>query len=326
MVDIITLKHYKKENWLQQLANVITEPKKLLKILELDNNHAINKYIKQKNLFPCRVPLSFVNRMKKNTITDPLLLQVLINKKELINTPGYSKDPLKEQNNKIPNVLHKYKNRALLLLKNSCAINCRYCFRRYFPYQKNPGNKDNWKIALQYIYSHSEINEIIFSGGDPLMAKDHELAWIIKKIENIPHIKKLRIHTRFPVVIPDRITNQLCQLLGKTKLNILLVTHINHFQEVNDEVFEAMSKLKKVGVTLLNQSVLLKGINDNLDVLIKLSDCLFDLGILPYYLHLLDKVQGTAHFFVKENVAIKLIHELSLHVSGYMIPKLVKYN
>ncbi|WP_158676341.1 EF-P beta-lysylation protein EpmB [Candidatus Pantoea edessiphila] len=316
----------KKEDWLQQLANVITKPEKLLNILELDNKYKIEKLNKLRTVFPLRVPKSFVNRMKKNTIKDPLLMQVLINHKELINTRGYSQDPLNEQSSTIPGLLHKYKNRIVLLLKNSCAINCRYCFRRYFPYYKNQGNKRNWQIALNYINLHTEINEVIFSGGDPLIAKDHEIEWIIKQLETISHIKQLRIHTRFPVVIPARVTDQLCKIFKKTKFNILLVTHINHAQEINDEVFTIVYKLKKAGVTLLNQSVLLKGINDSVETLVRLNNTLFDVGILPYYLHILDKVQGTAHFSVKKENILQLINDLPLQLSGYMIPKLVNDN
>ncbi|MXP51077.1 EF-P beta-lysylation protein EpmB [Pantoea sp. SoEX] len=328
MANIITVNHYsyeKKEvEWLKQLANVITEPKKLLKILEIEDKYITKKSAKLNNIFPLRVPQSFINRMEKNKIKDPLLLQVLIQHQEFLKISGYTKDPLNEQQNKIPCLLHRYRNRIILLLKGGCAIHCRYCFRRYFPYQNNQGNKNNWKKALNYISSNNEINEIIFSGGDPLIAKDHELEWIISQLENISNLKKLRIHSRFPVVIPSRVTNKLCQILKKTRLKIILVTHINHSQEINEELFDAISKLKRIGVTLFNQSVLLKGINDDLESLMKLNNTLFDIGIFPYYLHMLDKVQGTSHFYVTKYKAIKLLKQLSSRVSGYIVPKLIE--
>ncbi len=251
-------------------------------------------------------------------------MQVLTSRQEFIDAPGYSTDPLDEQNNVVPGLLHKYKNRALLLVKGGCAVNCRYCFRRHFPYQDNQGNKRNWQAALEYIADHPELDEIIFSGGDPLMAKDHELAWLIAELEKIPHLRRLRIHSRLPVVIPARITDVLCQLLGETRLQVLLVTHINHAQEIDDALRDAMHKLKRAGVTLLNQSVLLRGVNDNAQTLATLSNALFDAGILPYYLHVLDKVQGAAHFFVSDEEARALMRNLLPLVSGYLVPKLAR--
>jgi len=224
----------------------------------------------------------------------------------------------------VPGLLHKYRNRALLLVKGGCAVNCRYCFRRHFPYQDNPGNKRSWQAALDYIAEHPELDEIIFSGGDPLMAKDHELAWLIAALEQIPHLKRLRIHSRLPVVIPARITDQLCQMLSDTRLQVIMVTHINHAQEIDEALRESMIRLKRAGVTLLNQSVLLRGINDNAQTLATLSNALFDAGILPYYLHVLDKVQGAAHFFVSDDEARQLVRSLLLQVSGYLVPKLAR--
>lgn len=206
---------------------------------------------------------------------------MLTRRQEFIDAPGYSTDPLDEQSSVVPGLLHKYKNRALLLVKGGCAVNCRYCFRRHFPYQDNQGNKRNWQAALDYIAAHPELDEIIFSGGDPLMAKDHELAWLIAALENIPHLKRLRIHSRLPVVIPARITDKLCDLLSETRLQVLLVTHINHAQEIDDDLHDAMRKLKRMGVMLLNQSVLLRGVNDNAQTLATLSNALFDAEFCP---------------------------------------------
>lgn len=245
---------------------------------------------------------------------------------EFIATPGYSTDPLEEQDDAIavPGLLHKYINRALLLVKGGCAVNCRYCFRRHFPYQDNQGNKANWRHALDYIRQQPELDEIIFSGGDPLMAKDHELAWLLDEIETIPHIKRLRIHSRLPVVIPARITEALTQRFSQSRLQILLVTHVNHANEIDSEFCDAMTRLKRANVTLLNQGVLLRGVNDNADTLANLSNALFDAGIMPYYLHVLDRVQGAAHFMVPDDEARLIMRELMTKVSGYMVPKLTR--
>ncbi|MCO6524910.1 MAG: EF-P beta-lysylation protein EpmB [Candidatus Schmidhempelia sp.] len=313
-----------KEGWILQLTNVITDPQKLLSILELDPQLLSTHANLARKQFALRVPQSFIQRMRKGDPNDPLLLQVINSEKELLQQTGFSRDPLHEQNNAIPGLLHKYKNRALFITKTNCAINCRYCFRRHFPYQQNQGNKKNWLKALDYIGSHPELDEIILSGGDPLMAKDHELTWLIKKLEDIPHIKRLRIHTRLAVVIPDRITSNFCQLLAQSRLQTIIVTHINHANEIDQHVKFAMNQLKQHGVTLLNQSVLLKNINDNAATLMNLSNRLFDSGILPYYLHVLDKVEGAAHFMVNDDVAFKIMRELETKISGYLLPKLIR--
>lgn len=326
MAHIVTQNTQSREDWLQQLADVITEPAELLEYLALSDSPEWQKGHDARRLFALRVPYAFARRMKKGDPNDPLLLQVMTSASEFIATPGYSTDPLEEQDDAIavPGLLHKYINRALLLVKGGCAVNCRYCFRRHFPYQENQGNKANWRHALDYIRQQPELDEIIFSGGDPLMAKDHELAWLLDEIENIPHIKRLRIHSRLPVVIPARITEALTQRFSQSRLQILLVTHINHANEIDPELCDAMTRLKRANVTLLNQGVLLRGVNDNADTLAKLSNALFDAGIMPYYLHVLDRVQGAAHFMVPDDEARLIMRELMTKVSGYMVPKLTR--
>jgi len=324
MAHIVTLKTPSREDWLQQLADVVTEPDELLQLLGLEQHAELAAGSDARRLFALRVPRAFIARMTPGDAQDPLLLQVLTQRQEFIQAPGYSTDPLDEQSSVVPGLLHKYRNRALLLVKGGCAVNCRYCFRRHFPYQDNQGNKRNWQTAIDYIAAHPELDEIIFSGGDPLMAKDHELAWLIDALAQIPHLKRLRIHSRLPVVIPARITDALCQMLAATRLQVLMVTHINHAQEIDAALMEAMQQLRRAGVTLLNQSVLLRGVNDNAGTLANLSNALFDAGILPYYLHVLDKVQGAAHFFVSDEEARALIRELLSQVSGYMVPKLAR--
>lgn len=313
-----------RENWLHQLADSITDPNELLRILKLDKNPHLQKGIAARSLFPLRVPRAFVAHMKPGDPNDPLLLQVLTSSEEFLITPGFTIDPIKEHSSVIPCLLHKYYNRALLLVRGGCAINCRYCFRRHFPYKHHSGNKDNLSKAITYIRQHLELNEIILSGGDPLMAKDYDLNWLISEIEEIQHIKRLRIHSRLPVVIPARITKTLCKKLSNTRLQVLLVTHINHANEISQHLCNSVIQLRRAGVTILNQSVLLRGINDHVDILSTLSNKLFDAGILPYYLHLLDKVQGASYFMVEDSKARQLMKGLLSRVSGYLVPRLVR--
>lgn len=324
MAHIVTLNTPSREDWLTQLADVITNPDELLRLLNIDADDALHAGIEAKRLFALRVPRSFAARMKKGDPHDPLLRQVVTSQQEFIVTPGFSTDPLDEQHSVVPGLLHKYHNRALLLVKGGCAVNCRYCFRRHFPYADNQGNKRNWQTALDYIAAHPELDEIIFSGGDPLMAKDHELDWLLSALEAIPHIKRLRIHSRLPVVIPARVTDVLAARFARSSLQILLVNHINHANEIDDEFRAAMAALRQADVTLLNQSVLLRGVNDNAATLAALSNALFDAGVMPYYLHVLDKVQGAAHFLVSDDEARTIMRELLTLISGYMVPKLAR--
>jgi EF-P beta-lysylation protein EpmB len=324
MAHIVTLNPPRREDWLTQLADVITDPDELLHILELNADEELLAGRDARRLFALRVPRAFVARMEKGNPHDPLLCQVLTSKEEFVAAPGFSTDPLEEQHSVVPGLLHKYRNRALLLVKGGCAVNCRYCFRRHFPYSDNQGNKRNWQAAISYIGEHPELDEIIFSGGDPLMAKDSELDWLISELEAIPHIKRLRIHSRLPIVIPARITETLVARIARSRLQVILVNHINHAQEIGDEFRAVMANLRQAGVTLLNQSVLLRDVNDNAQTLAQLSNALFDAGVMPYYLHVLDKVQGAAHFMVSDDEARMIMRELLTMVSGYMVPKLAR--
>lgn len=324
MAHIVTLNTPSREDWLSQLADVVTDPDELLRLINVDADEKLLAGREAKRLFPLRVPRAFIARMEKGNPDDPLLRQVLTAQDEFITAPGFSTDPLEEQHSVVPGLLHKYRNRALLLVKGGCAVNCRYCFRRHFPYAENQGNRRNWQAALDYIALHPELDEIIFSGGDPLMAKDRELAWLIAHLEAIPHVKRLRIHSRLPIVIPARITEALTELFTQSRLQILLVNHINHARELDDEFRAAMARLRRAGVTLLNQSVLLRGVNNNARALADLSNALFDAGVMPYYLHVLDKVQGAAHFLVSDDEARTIMRELLTLISGYMVPKLAR--
>lgn len=310
-------------DWTEYLATAVSDPIQLLTLLNLPLE-PYQQHLAARRLFAMRVPMPFINKMEKGNANDPLFLQVMTDAAEFLQTPGFVKDPLQEQDNAIPNLLHKYHNRVLLMVKGGCAVNCRYCFRRHFPYEANPGNKANWRKALDYIAQHSEIEEVIFSGGDPLMAKDRELAWLLEQLNQIPHLKTVRIHSRLPVVIPQRITPELCRLLADSPLNKVLVLHINHANEIDALLINRLQQLKQSGVTLLNQSVLLKGINDDAHTLKTLNDKLFAAGILPYYLHLLDKVEGASHFWIDDERALAIYRQLIASSSGYLVPKLAR--
>jgi len=311
------------KSWQKELGEVITEPERLLTLLGITPDDYI-QHFKARALFPVRVPLSFIKRMKKGDINDPLLKQVMPLSKEFVITDGYSADPLDEHDTVAEGLLHKYKHRVLMIVKAGCAINCRYCFRRHFPYQDNSPNKKRWQSALDYISAHNEINEVIFSGGDPLMASDAHLAWLIEQIEKIPHVTRLRIHSRLPVVIPKRITQTLVRLLKKSRLKATMVLHINHPNEINHELIEALEPLREARIPLFNQSVLLSGVNDDAKTLITLSEVLFDAGIQPYYLHLFDAVQGAAHFDVLEEDAVAIVKTMLASLPGFLMPKLVR--
>ena len=280
--------------------------------------------IKARSLFPVRVPIPFIKKMRKGDANDPLLLQVMPRHQEFLTKSGFNKDPLLEQSNQQPGLLHKYKSRVLVMFKTGCAVNCRYCFRRHFPYQENQLNKRSLLDALSYIKSDNNINEVILSGGDPLMAKDDAISWFLDELEQLPQIKRMRIHTRLPVVIPARITDELCERLARTPLKIVFVNHINHANEIDDDFKAAMQKLKQVGVVLFNQAVILKDVNDTTAAQVNLSEALFDADVLPYYLHLLDKVEGASHFDISEEQAIKIMAELLEALPGFLVPKLVR--
>ena len=312
-----------KAQWLTDLANAFNDPVALLEFLELDPAD-FSQDILARKLFALRVPKSFAEKMEKGNRYDPLFLQAMASADEFLQAEGFVKDPLEEQHSPAPNILHKYQNRLLFMIKNSCAINCRYCFRRHFPYDEVKSGKYAWQQGLDYIAAHKEIEEVIFSGGDPLMAKDAELDWLITKLEQIPHIQTLRIHSRLPVVIPNRITETLCQRLLQSRLHIVLVTHINHANEIDEIFAQKMQMLKQANVVLLNQSVLLKGINNQAECLKQLSHKLFSIGILPYYLHLLDRVEGASHFFIEDAEALTIYRKLQKITSGYLVPKLAR--
>ena len=275
--------------------------------------------------FPIRAPAPFIDRMVKGDINDPLLRQVLPLVKEHDITPGYTADPLHEADfNNTPGLIHKYRSRALLIVTKACAIHCRYCFRRHFPYEDNQPSRAMWAKALDYLQQHPEINEVIYSGGDPLASSNSQLSWLSQQIATISHIKTLRIHTRLPVVLPQRIDPALLELLQQWPGKKVVVIHSNHANELDESVKMAIDKLKAIDVTVLNQTVLLKGINDSANALVELSERLFDIGVLPYYLHLLDTVSGAAHFAISDTQAKAIMAEVTARLPGYLVPRLVR--
>lgn len=314
---------YREKSWQKELANVVTNPETLLSMLDICPEE-YKKHFSARNLFPVRVPLPFIKKMIKGDFNDPLLKQVMPLSDEFIQVDGYLNDPLEEHETVAEGLLHKYTNRVLMIVKAGCAVNCRYCFRRHFPYVDNSPNKQRWQEALDYIELHPEIDEVIFSGGDPLMASDSHLSWLINQVEKVSHIKRLRIHTRLPVVIPNRITPDLVSMLEKSRLKASIVLHINHANELDNTLITAITPLRDAKIPLFNQSVLLKGINDNACTLAELSETLFDNGIHPYYLHVLDKVQGASHFDISQEQTISIYKELMAKVSGYLVPKIVR--
>jgi EF-P beta-lysylation protein EpmB len=312
--------------WQEALSDLITDPKELLTLLELDHSwlHAAEMAAKQ---FPLKVPRQFVSRMQKGNPNDPLLKQVLPLGMELQFIPGYSSDPLQEvKANVIPGMLHKYNSRILITLTSACAIHCRYCFRRHFPYASNNPGTQGLKKIFDYIEKNNSINEVILSGGDPLAVNDQLLNYISQSLNDIPHVKRLRIHTRLPVVLPERVTPTLTAWLNQLRQNCIIVIHANHPQEISTEVTTALLQLHEANATMLNQTVLLKGINDDASVLSTLSEKLFLAKVLPYYLHVLDKVQGAAHFDIDLHRAYNLHKELCDHLPGYLVPRLVQEN
>lgn len=310
--------------WQTELARAVKDPAELLRLLDLDMA-LLPQAQRAAQLFPLRVPRGFVARMRKGDVQDPLLQQVLPLGRELEHAPGYDDDPVGDLTAmKTPGVLHKYHGRVLLVLTGACAVHCRYCFRRHFPYSEANPATDHWATALDYLRADTSISEVILSGGDPLALSDARLAELVRQLDEIPHLRRLRIHTRVPVVLPERVDERLLHWMGSTRLTPVVVLHINHAQELDDSTHAAIARLAACGARLLNQSVLLRGVNDSAAVLQELSEALFRSGVTPYYLHLLDRVRGAAHFDVAESEARELLAQVQRTLPGYLVPRLVR--
>lgn len=311
-------------NWQQSLANAIKDPQVLLQQLELtDALTAIDAdLIKQ---FPLRVPQAYINKMRVGDVSDPLLRQVFPLIDEAFNPDHFVADPVGDALAiSSPGVLQKYHGRALLLTTGACAIHCRYCFRRHFPYGDSNPLASQWQQTLAQLATDESVNEVILSGGDPLALSDEKLSKLVADIEAIPHIKRLRIHTRLPVVLPERIDEACLNWISNTRLQVVMVIHANHANELTQDTVDVLNALHQAGCQLLNQAVLLKGINHSEKALIELSERLSELNVMPYYLHLLDRVKGASHFEVSEQTGIDLINSIRKKLPGYLVPRLVR--
>ena len=313
-----------KPQWKRELAGAETSVANLLERLNLVEHRDL---ITSSPDFKCLVTDSYIAKMQPGDINDPLLRQVLPLQKEeraALQTRGIL-DPVGDLNAQTsPGILHKYKGRALLITTGACAIHCRYCFRRHYPYQQASFSKRRLHDTLEYLSSHDEIDEIILSGGDPLVLDNERLSKLVCELESVEHIRTLRIHSRIPVVLPSRIDTGLLDLLKHSRFQIVMVIHANHANELQHDELERLSALHQAGATLLNQSVLLRGINDDVSTLAALSKRLFQCKTLPYYLHSLDPVAGAMHFEVDKTAALSIKEEMDVQLPGYLVPRLVE--
>jgi len=312
-------------SWQKQLGNAISCPTELLRLLSLPENllAAANESAR---LFPLKVTHSYLARIEKGNVDDPLLRQILPLIDEQNSHQDYSTDPVGDLSaTPVPGLIHKYRGRALLMATASCGIHCRYCFRRHYPYSAHKSS-NNWRQAIEYIQKDPSIHEVILSGGDPLSLSNSKLFRLLDLLKPIAHIKRLRIHTRYPIILPDRIDLALSDYLHQYRCKIVMVIHSNHPNELDLNVQKALNLLNNNNITLLNQSVLLAKVNDNVSTLSQLSEQLFDCHVLPYYLHQLDKVQGAHHFAVSDEQAKSLIRALREQLPGYLVPRLVREN
>lgn len=310
--------------WQQELAAGIADPHELLRLLEVEPR-TLPVPVLTAAPFPMRVPHAYVARMRRGDPLDPLLRQVLPIAAETRHAPGYVADPVGDlAAEAVPGVLHKYQGRALLITTGACAVHCRYCFRRQFPYAQSHAARDRWAAALGYLRRDASIREVILSGGDPLTLGDSKLADLVQALDDIAHLKRLRLHTRLPVVVPSRVDDRLLGWMGRTRLQKVVVIHANHANEIDGQVTEAVRRLRAVDVILLNQAVLLAGVNDQSGALCDLSEALFAAGVLPYYLHMLDPVAGASHFDVPPSQALQIMSELRTALPGYLVPRLVR--
>ncbi len=309
--------------WQHELAHAIRSSDELLRRLRLPTHPKVSEAAASD--FPVLVPESFVRRMQPGNPRDPLLLQVLAQTAELESPPGFASDPVGDKAaRRAPGLLHKYHGRALLITTSACAVHCRYCFRRAYPYADEPRRPEDWNPALQVIAEDNSIREIILSGGDPLSLSDRRLGELLERLDVIPHLERVRIHSRWPIVIPSRVTSGLVSMLQQRRCQPIFVVHANHPQEIAADCADALRTLVRAGLPVLNQAVLLRGINDSADTLEELSLRLVNLGVMPYYLHQLDRVAGAAHFEVPETVGVQLEAELRRRLPGYAVPQYVR--
>ncbi|MEJ2680571.1 MAG: EF-P beta-lysylation protein EpmB [Gammaproteobacteria bacterium] len=319
--------------WQRQLAEAFRDLPALLDFIQLSisdlakaHQTSFAEFLLTANTsgFPLRVPQAYATRIRPGDAKDPLLLQVLPQPQELETHPGFVHDPLHESQALAgQGLLQKYHGRLLVIAHNQCAVHCRYCFRRHFPYAEQHLPPNQWQHLADHIAQDKSLNEIILSGGDPLTLKNHHLELLTPLLYAHPHIRRLRLHTRFPVMIPDRLDSGFLTWASALPIPLVLVLHINHAQEIDQALAKAIQPLRQNHITLLNQSVLLRGINDSVDAQQQLQERLMDIGILPYYLHLLDPVHGAQHFDVPLAQAQTMMQQLRARLPGYLVPRLV---
>ncbi|MCA8995999.1 MAG: EF-P beta-lysylation protein EpmB [Planctomycetaceae bacterium] len=314
------------KGWQKSLSEAIRSRSELLRHVHLES--LISDSCSADQDFPVVVPLSYIRRMRTGDPRDPLLLQVLPTELENRASPGShsgERDPTVDLAIKTaPGLLHKYHGRALLIAHGSCAVHCRYCFRRHYPYGDDPKSLTDWQPALDAILSDNSLHEIILSGGDPLLLSDGRLKGLLDRLAEIPHVRRLRIHSRLPIVLPDRVTRGLLDCLRGTRFQTFVVVHANHAHELVDDCETALQQLIRSGIPVLNQAVLLRKVNDSVEALAELCERCIDLGVMPYYLHQLDRVRGAVHFEVDPHLGLQLISELRARLPGYAVPRYVR--
>ena len=323
ILDIFSI-HRGVKSWHDSLAEAIRDPDQLLERLQLPESlrEAAQRAAEQ---FAVMVPQSYINRMRLGDPDDPLLRQVLPLSDELLDVAGFVEDAVGDHEARaVPGLLQKYAGRVLLITTGACAVHCRYCFRRHYPYGDEPHRLDDWEPAIEAIAADETVHEVLLSGGDPLMLTDRRLADLIVRLEAIPHLRRLRLHSRLPIVLPNRVTSELVELLTQSRLTPIMIVHANHPNEVVDDCEEALRILVRSGITTLNQAVLLRGVNDSVETLAELCERLIDAGVIPYYLHQLDRVRGAAHFEVEEARGREIIAELRQRLPGYAVPEYVR--
>lgn len=314
-------------HWQRQLATATRTTADLLARLNLSTADLLAAGIRvdADANFPLLVPESFLRRMTPGDPRDPLLLQILPRMAERRSVPGFQTDAVDDAGaRRTPGLLQKYHGRALMLAAGSCAVHCRYCFRRAYPYSDEPRRLNDWEPALREIAEDRSLTEIIFSGGDPLMLSDDRLAALCRRVDAIRHVERIRFHTRLPIVLPARITEEWIALLLSLRTQPVVVVHANHPAEIAGDCADGLRHLVRRGIPVLNQTVLLRDINDTVDVLENLSRRLTGIGVMPYYLHQLDRVDGTAHFDVPDVAVRDLMQSLRQRLPGYAVPRCVR--
>jgi EF-P beta-lysylation protein EpmB len=314
------------QNWQWHVKNAIRHPEALFDRLGLPNlpsDHATGREIAHRQ-FATFVPWPYLSRIRPGDLNDPLLLQVLPAEKENQTTPGFVADAVGDlPATRARGLIHKYHGRALLAVSGACAVHCRYCFRRHYPYDTVPHSIEDLRPALDIVKEDPTIREVILSGGDPLMLVDARLQEVLNQVRQIEHVRRIRIHTRLPIVIPQRVTSPLLDALRASSPAMIMVLHVNHPNELDQATCAAIRELAATGIMLLNQAVLLRGVNDDEQTLMELSERLLDVRCLPYYLHQLDRVEGTSHFEVPVNRGLEIVRYLREHLPGYAVPRYV---